>query len=215
MKTILIAATAATLLISGGATAHGALGVDFDAPTSTYMVSNPDSVTGWSFTANRDLFVKALGLYDHEPDLFHAETHSVGLWNANGALLTSVSIQEPQYPHQQELINGKYHMAAVQNILLKAGQTYVVAATMGPDSFAWFQSLAEATAHNLVFDSNLTYAGSRWVSSSTLAFPTTDLSGVGLFGANIDVVPTPIPAAVWLLGSGLLGLAGFRRKNNE
>ncbi len=30
---------------------------------------------------------------------------------------------------------------------------------------------------------------------------------------NVDVTPTPIPAAAWLLGSGLLGLAGVRRKN--
>ena len=29
---------------------------------------------------------------------------------------------------------------------------------------------------------------------------------------NVDVTPTPIPAAFWLLGSGLAGLAGLRRK---
>jgi hypothetical protein len=28
------------------------------------------------------------------------------------------------------------------------------------------------------------------------------------------VTPTPIPAAAWLLGSGLMGLVGIRRKNN-
>lgn len=29
---------------------------------------------------------------------------------------------------------------------------------------------------------------------------------------NVDATPTPIPAAVWLFGSGLAGLAGIRRK---
>ena len=29
---------------------------------------------------------------------------------------------------------------------------------------------------------------------------------------NVNVAPVPIPAAVWLLGSGLLGLVGLRRK---
>ncbi|MET0043355.1 MAG: hypothetical protein ABW100_07550 [Candidatus Thiodiazotropha sp. 6PLUC3] len=29
---------------------------------------------------------------------------------------------------------------------------------------------------------------------------------------NIDISPVPIPAAVWLFGSGLLGLIGFRHK---
>lgn len=31
---------------------------------------------------------------------------------------------------------------------------------------------------------------------------------------NVDATPTPIPAAAWLLGSGLMGLAGIRRKMN-
>jgi hypothetical protein len=32
-------------------------------------------------------------------------------------------------------------------------------------------------------------------------------------GTNVTPTPTPIPAAFWLLGSGLAGLAGLRRKN--
>jgi len=31
---------------------------------------------------------------------------------------------------------------------------------------------------------------------------------------NVSAAPVPVPAAVWLLGSGLLGLIGFRRKRN-
>jgi hypothetical protein len=30
---------------------------------------------------------------------------------------------------------------------------------------------------------------------------------------DLEVNPVPIPAAVWLLGSGLLGLIGIRRRN--
>jgi hypothetical protein len=30
---------------------------------------------------------------------------------------------------------------------------------------------------------------------------------------NVDVTPTPIPAAFWLLGSGLAGLVGIRRRS--
>jgi hypothetical protein len=29
---------------------------------------------------------------------------------------------------------------------------------------------------------------------------------------NINIIPTPIPAAAWLLGSGLMGLLGLKRK---
>ena len=31
-------------------------------------------------------------------------------------------------------------------------------------------------------------------------------------GGNLGCRPVPIPSALWLLGSGLLGLVGFRRK---
>ncbi len=37
--------------------------------------------------------------------------------------------------------------------------------------------------------------------------------GIGEVGIdNLDVTPIPIPSAIWILGSGLLGLAGFRWK---
>ncbi|OPY84545.1 MAG: hypothetical protein A4E72_02186 [Syntrophus sp. PtaU1.Bin208] len=34
----------------------------------------------------------------------------------------------------------------------------------------------------------------------------------GCIWDNLDTTPVPVPAAFWLLGSGLLGLAGFRKK---
>ncbi len=37
---------------------------------------------------------------------------------------------------------------------------------------------------------------------------------VNNLSSQVVVTPTPIPAAVWLFGSGLLGLAGVRRKMN-
>ncbi len=38
------------------------------------------------------------------------------------------------------------------------------------------------------------------------------ISPVDLQAGSLELVPTPIPAAAWLLGSGLLGLAGIRRR---
>jgi hypothetical protein len=35
---------------------------------------------------------------------------------------------------------------------------------------------------------------------------------LGFFQISIEATPVPVPAAVWLLGSGLIGLVGFRRK---
>ena len=50
-------------------------------------------------------------------------------------------------------------------------------------------------------------------------FSTSPYSGLATAGANFDyfdmdfkTTPVPIPAAIWLLGSSLVGLAGIRRK---
>ena len=38
---------------------------------------------------------------------------------------------------------------------------------------------------------------------------------VNVTSSETTVSPTPIPAAAWLLGSGLMGLAGIRRRNQK
>lgn len=66
----------------------------------------------------------------------------------------------------------------------------------------------------------LTFAGLE-VGSSDLTFTYTDLSDdwgdvitADLLGGNVDVNPVPLPGAVWLLGSGLAGLVGLKRRKN-
>jgi len=53
--------------------------------------------------------------------------------------------------------------------------------------------------------------GSWFAAAHVLNTPGT--SGSGWVGAT--VTPTPIPAAAWLLGSGLMGVLGLRRKANK
>jgi hypothetical protein len=52
-------------------------------------------------------------------------------------------------------------------------------------------------------------------STTTAAISSTDAQGNAIFVVgtpNPNPVVTPIPAAAWLLGSGLMGLIGIRRK---
>ncbi|RNC65609.1 MAG: VPLPA-CTERM sorting domain-containing protein [Desulfuromonadales bacterium] len=212
------AVIALSLLAATGAVAiddaHAALGVDFDKPVADYLVPGTAGLAGWSFTAKQDLYVTRLGIYDHDADRFDEGTHTISLWKSDGTFMTSVTFSEPKGFHSGGLVNGKYHMIDTSATLLE-GQTYVIAATMGTmgDPFAYFPDSVTATAHHLTFNPYLTYNNAVF-SSNLNAMPGVDAdSAFGNFGANIDVTPTPIPAAAWLLGSGLLGLVGIRRKN--
>jgi len=54
-------------------------------------------------------------------------------------------------------------------------------------------------------------------STTTAAIRTTDAQGNVIFTVgtpDLPATPTPIPAAAWLFGSGLLGLAGVKRKRS-
>jgi hypothetical protein len=64
--------------------------------------------------------------------------------------------------------------------------------------------------------------GSGALLSSDGTLLTLDLDTHGAATANVaasqvtaDVTPTPVPAAAWLLGSGLMGLVGLRRRKQQ
>jgi len=56
---------------------------------------------------------------------------------------------------------------------------------------------------SLILDNNLTGRDSWIFALETLSFDKASVSAV------------PVPAAIWFMGSGLLGLAGFNRKNKK
>ena len=59
--------------------------------------------------------------------------------------------------------------------------------------------------------------GSSWYSTNQYGFDYASLNGTvsvnAVVPANGTVSAIPLPAAVWLFGSGLLGLVGISRKN--
>jgi hypothetical protein len=241
-KIMLIAALFVLTLISGGNVAHAALGLDFDASANplinsnggpgTFGASSGYTIVGWSFTPTVDLYLNRLGVYDADIDRMHTELHQVGIWNASDqSLIESVNIGE--YSNTPEISpHGAYfHFADAGNILLKANQTYYVGATLftGPptvvgnsgnasdfDTFAWIGGPVQTTVTENPY---ITYGGSAYAintAGNQLVFPglTTGPTDYTI-GANIDVTPTPIPAAAWLLGSGLMGLVGIRRRTGQ
>lgn len=63
------------------------------------------------------------------------------------------------------------------------------------------------------FDFNKTTSTPVFFSSFSF-FDDTDLM-VGEWRASLTLTPVPVPAAVWLFGSGLLGLVGIARRANK
>jgi hypothetical protein len=58
--------------------------------------------------------------------------------------------------------------------------------------------------------------GTATLRSIPIGSPTVIKGGtLSVTGGTLSVVPTPIPPAAWLLGSGLLGLAGIRRRMKQ
>lgn len=51
----------------------------------------------------------------------------------------------------------------------------------------------------------------RWVDDNAETLSPDQIIGLN----NVNVTPTPVPAAAWLLGSGLLGLVGLRRRERQ
>jgi hypothetical protein len=226
-RTFLVGFTAALILVAGpisSGLAEAALGVDFsrNAPYENGSALGTYPVVGWSFSPTRDVYLTGLGLWDQDTERRHSENHLVGAWDANQTLLGYVSIAEPVgSPHNTVTgsMGAQYHMAYLSApILLRKNQVYYVGATLFAqmigqstdfDAFASFNP-GEAP---ISFNRDITFLKNAYGTSAVnqLVFPGLSTQPTYLFGANIDVTPVPIPAAVWLLGSGLVGLVGVRR----
>lgn len=215
-KILLIAAFFAltTSVVSG--TAQAALAVNFSSYADVYDVSLGYNIVGWQFTANTDLYVTKLGYFDLGSV---GEARSVGLYNASGTLLASATID----PLNQGAQSGFFRMIDLATkATIDKGQQYTLVTTLG--STGQFTADTTGTFGGTGTFGNLTLTdlallGDVFATDAALpanwAAATGGVYGAttyGAFGPNMEVTATPIPAAAWLLGSGLLGLVGVRRR---
>ncbi len=236
-KSLLLAPLFMASLLSWAGSAEAQVAVSFDTQIPLVdLIQTSSAITGWSFTANRDLYVTKLGLWDFEKDTTSETNHFVGLWDTSGKLLTSVAFTEAA--HKADPSNPFHFYDLAASYKLDAGKTYVVGANMASDFYVQHVPTgSDATSNtvaipNLQFNSNISYLADKNFDLTTLAsgqnYYNTSLNFTSLtngpggvndpntvysFGANFDATPTPIPAAAWLLGSGLLGLVGCRRRS--
>ena len=120
-----------------------------------------DTVVGWRFTANSNVFVDSLGMFDHLNDGFQTPSN-VGLWDIGGTLLASTTVNSGD-----SLVNG-FRYSTISPVPLSSGQDYVVAGTLDGD----VDGDEYVSAANASTIPEITWVESRAVDTSVLTFPT-------------------------------------------
>ena len=157
---------------------------------------------GWQFSVSSPVTVSGLAYYDLGSNGL-TQSHQVGIWDSRSStLLVSATVPSGT---AASLVDA-YRVAPV-SYALGVG-TYVIGGfTSGSDS-----SIMEALS--AVSAAGISYLEERQLSTSSFEMPTSHSgSDIGIFGPNFTVASAvPEPVTVLLLGSGLVGLVGVRRR---
>ena len=163
-----------------------------------------DYTMGYSFTPSADIWVTQLGQYDANGDGLQSN-HPVALWRATDqSLLASATVPAGEAAP----LAGEFRWATLAtSVPLQTGQTYVVASQhFGLGDPYLYDPGGFFTAPEI------TFVEKRYASSTTLVYPDVSYAdGVGYWGGSFQYV-IPEPTSLTLLGVGLLGLLGLRRR---
>ena len=203
-QTVLIALSSTILFWTHHPAAHAqvvALDPEYNAGSQTAQPAN--STYGWNFTVGpSSLSVTHLGYFDLGQDGLQ-ESHQVGIWNSEGAILTQGTVVS------SDSLTGNFRFSLVTPATLEAGETYYIGAhsPSGLDAILHSGPAAGPTT----FASEISYIGA--VSSTGFSFPGTPAGlNVGVIGPNFQFTPVPEPHEYALvMGLGLAGFYSFRK----
>jgi hypothetical protein len=160
---------------------------------------------GWRFAVHEPVFAHALGVYDSGQDGL-ADSARVGLWLAAGG---DPLVQAVIPAGADAVLDGFFRFVPIAPTLLTPGIEYVIGA------FLAGEGATSLFGDNGTVDSRVTVIESRYSAEwSGFAFPgltDPDSAGTALLGANLRITPVPLPAALWLFGTGIAGLVGLAR----
>lgn len=157
---------------------------------------------GFTFTTNTAFAVNQLGIFDDGTNA--GSVHGVGIFDAQGNLLTSTDIT------QGTGLNNFFDWASINPLTLSAGHQYYIAEFVGTSNYAF------ANFPFMTVNPEITFLGSATTLNPVtgLTFPA-HFSGqaFGYFGPNFSIaVPEPPSLPMLLAGLGLLGAFYSGRK---
>ncbi len=189
-----------TLAVSLGIASAGTLGIDYTNPGS--VGTNGAWSLGYEFQALQSVSVTGLAFFTGGGI---SQNHDVGLWDSNGNLLASTTITSGS----PVIGTGGFLWESITSVILTAGDYYYVAGETGSDNYSYGPS-------GVTVNPAISFVAAAYVSSGTLAFPTsTDPGTVGYFGGNVVLGATAAPepsSALLVLAGGAMLFGSFRRR---
>ncbi len=159
----------------------------------------PGGTVGTQFTANQNLTLTKLGVFDYGSDGL-AESHQVALFDTAGNILSSVTIGAGT---ANPLEDG-YRWADATTVSLVQGTDYILGAYYS-DGSDWFMDTATIDpAFTFVAD---LYLDAAWGMPTDTFFN----DGRGWYGPNLQAIPAPGAILLGGIGAGLIGWLKRRR----
>lgn len=173
--------------------------------TTGQTLANPPFTLGWSFTTSSAITVNQLGFFDDSLNGL-VDSHQIGIFDSAGNLIVSATVQSGTV---DPLIN-QFRYVSIAPTLLMAGQMYEIGALYldGNDPLIF-----PGNSQGFSTGPGINYLDATFAGGGTLTAPLNVGGTDGYFGPNFTYGPVvPEPGSLFLLGSGLLGLAGVARR---
>jgi hypothetical protein len=198
------AAQAATLIYDNGAP-DSVAGLEMAAylPADTFTLATPQTVTDVRFWA-----FKAVGYGDPDPGVY------------NGSIVWQIYADSGGQPGITPLATGTVTPVGVYDHNTGQGLSYRYDFSITPQTLSagtpyWLAlhngSLTEIDTSNFVWETSNESSGLAVFDVPPFSGSWSSVGGYS-FAFELYGNPVPLPGAVWLLGSGLLGLIGLRKK---
>ncbi len=164
---------------------------------------------GWIFTADADLEVSQLGIYDIESDGL-VSSHSIGIFEQQtGAVVASATIDAGDSGTFVEGTIGGSRLVDIDPVILEAGTSYYILGDNFADERYAFGDFA------VLYASGLSWTGvAEGETNDIFSTMSVFFGEPGNLGPTFSFSVVPVPSAVWLFVTGLGMLGIFKRRRS-